>query len=115
VFVALYLGAPVIANVIAALEGTVIIHILEVVGGGLAAIGIATTIYVIGRKDYLIFFFLAYFASVIFKPLEITMVTYAILGALIAAAFVLAKGSNTTPSAASSSGNVDFDDDDDDF
>lgn len=115
VFVALYLGAPVIANVIAALEGTVIIHILEVVGGGLAAIGIATTIYVIGRKDYLIFFFLAYFASVIFKPLEITMVTYAILGTLIAAAFVLAKGSNTTPSAASSSGNVDFDDDDDDF
>ncbi|MDN6159767.1 MAG: PTS sugar transporter subunit IIC, partial [Staphylococcus equorum] len=73
-FVALYWGAPVIADVIAALEGTVILHVLEVVGGGLAAIGIATTIYVIGRKDYLVFFFLAYFMSVIFADLEITMV-----------------------------------------
>lgn len=115
VFVALYLGAPVIADVISALEGTVVIHILEVVGGGLAAIGIATTIYVIGRKDYLIFFFLAYFSSVIFKSLDITMVTYAILGTLIAAAFVLAKGSGANQSAAASNGSVDFDDDDDDF
>jgi PTS system mannose-specific IIC component len=115
VFIALYLGAPVIADVISTLEGTVVIHILEVVGGGLAAIGIATTIYVIGRKDYLIFFLLAYFASVIFQPLGITMVTYAILGTLIAAAFVLAKGSNTTQSASSSGGSADFDDDDDDF
>ena len=31
------------------------IHVLEVVGGGLAAIGIATTVYVIGRKDFLVF------------------------------------------------------------
>lgn len=54
-FIALYLGAPLIADVIKALEGTVVIHILEVVGGGLAAIGIATTVYVIGRKDYLVF------------------------------------------------------------
>ncbi|MDT6406513.1 PTS sugar transporter subunit IIC, partial [Enterococcus faecium] len=38
VFIALYLGAPLIADVIKALEGTVVIHILEVVGGGLAAI-----------------------------------------------------------------------------
>ena len=32
------------------------IHVLEVVGGGLAAIGIATTVYVIGRKDFLVSF-----------------------------------------------------------
>ena len=82
VFIALYLGAPLIADVIKALEGTVVIHILEVVGGGLAAIGIATTVYVIGRKDYLVFFFLAYFMSVVLKSLDITMVTYAILGLL---------------------------------
>ena len=61
IFVALYFGAPVIADVVAKLEGTVFLHILDVVGGGLAAIGIATTIYVIGRKDYLLFFLLAYF------------------------------------------------------
>lgn len=115
-FVALYWGAPVIADVITALEGTVILHVLEVVGGGLAAIGIATTIYVIGRKDYLVFFFLAYFMSVIFADLEITMVTYAVLGTLIALIFVLAKnGGNggNQQSSATTNGN-DFDDDDDD-
>lgn len=115
IFIALYWGAPVIADVIAALEGTVVIHILEVVGGGLAAIGIATTIYVIGRKDYLVFFFLAYFLSVIFKTLGVTMVTYAILGALIAAMFVLAKGQAADKPQASSSDGAAFDDDDDDF
>lgn len=116
IFIALFWGAPVIADVIAALEGTVILHVLEVVGGGLAAIGIATTIYVIGRKDYLIFFFLAYFLSVIFKTLEITMVTYAILGILIAAMFVLAKGQGgSQKTATSTSGNGSIDDDDDDF
>lgn len=95
VFIALYFGAPMIATAINALEGTVIIHILEVVGGGLAAIGIATTVYVIGRKDYLVFFFLAYFMSVSLKPLNITMVTYAIFGVLIALIFTMSqKGKN---------------------
>lgn len=113
VFIALYWGAPVIADVIAALEGTVVIHILEVVGGGLAAIGIATTIYVIGRKEYMIFFLLAYFLSVIFASLGVTMVTYAILGTLIASMFVLATSSSKNAPAATT-GSVDYDDDDDD-
>ena len=91
VFVALYFGAPIIADVIKALEGTVVLHILGVVGGGLAAIGIATTVYVIGRKDYLVFFFLAYFMSVSLKSLKITMVTYAIFGTLIALIFIMAQ------------------------
>ena len=95
VFIALYFGAPMIASAINALEGTVIIHILEVVGGGLAAIGIATTVYVIGRKDYLVFFFLAYFMSVSLKSLNITMVTYAVFGVLIALIFNMSKGKNT--------------------
>lgn len=115
VFIALYWGAPVIADVITALEGTPVIHILEVVGGGLAAIGIATTIYVIGRKDYLVFFLLAYFFSVVAKPLEITMVTYAIFGALIAIIFVAAKNSGGNAATASDGGSSGFDDDDDDF
>ncbi|WP_286209188.1 PTS mannose/fructose/sorbose/N-acetylgalactosamine transporter subunit IIC [Dubosiella newyorkensis] len=84
IFIALYLGVPLIATAISALEGTAFIHILQVVGNGLAAIGIATTIYVIGRKDLMVFFFLAYFMSVIFASLKITMVTYAVLGVIIA-------------------------------
>lgn len=116
VFIALYLGAPIIADVINALEGTVVIHILEVVGGGLAAIGIATTVYVIGRKDYMVFFFLAYFMSVVLKSLEITMVTYAIFGVLIALIFVQSqKGKGAAPAveSAGQSSAASFDDDDD--
>ncbi len=112
IFVALYWGAPVIANVISALQGTVLLHILDVVGGGLAAIGIATTIYVIGRKDYLVFFLLAYFTSVTLSSLKVTMVTYAVLGTLVAAIFVMAtKSSKSIASEAKSEAN----DDDDDF
>lgn len=115
VFVALYYGAPRIASVINALEGTVVLHILEVVGGGLAAIGIATTIYVIGRKDYLVFFLLAYFMSVTLKPLKITMVTYAIFGLLIALIFIMAQkggqaNAHSTSAAAKLSGDEDYDD-----
>ena len=113
VFIALYFGAPVIADVITALEGTVVFHILTVVGGGLAAIGIATTIYVIGRKDYMVFFLLAYLMSVVLASLSITMVTYAIIGALIAAIFVLAKGQGAK-AAPASAGSASLDDDDDD-
>ncbi|MDH6364939.1 D-glucosaminate-specific PTS system IIC component [Enterococcus sp. PF1-24] len=117
VFIALYYGAPIIADVITALEGTVVLHILDVVGGGLAAIGIATTVYVIGRKDYMVFFFLAYFMSVVFKSLEITMVTYAIFGVLIALIFVQSQKGKAAPAPApaadSGHSSVDFDDDDD--
>ena len=116
VFASLYWGAPVIADLIGQLKETVVLHVLEVVGGGLAAIGISTTIYVIGRKDYLVFFLLAYFMSVILKPLNVTMVTYAIIGVLVAAIFVMVTKNNNQPVAASQVGSstAQFDDDDDD-
>lgn len=115
VFGALYWGAPVIADLIVQLKETVVIHVLEVVGGGLAAIGISTTIYVIGRKDYLVFFLLAYFMSVILKPLNVTMVTYAIIGVLVAAIFVMVtKNNNQSTVSSAGSSTVQFDDDDDD-
>lgn len=115
VFVSLFYGAPIIADVITSLEGTVVIHILEVVGGGLAAIGIATTVYVIGRKDYMPFFFLAYFMSVVFAPLEVTMVTYAIFGVIMALIFVMAKGDGEKATSGGSSSAGDDDDYDDGF
>lgn len=117
VFGALYWGAPVIADLIVQLKETIVIHVLEVVGGGLAAIGISTTIYVIGRKDYLVFFLLAYFMSVILKPLNVTMVTYAIIGVIVASIFVMVTKNNNQPVASSSTGSsaTQLDDDDDDF
>ncbi|OOM76542.1 PTS sugar transporter subunit IIC [Clostridium sp. BL-8] len=112
VFVALYFGAPVIADVINALKGTIIIHILQVVGGGLAAIGIATTVYVIGRKDYLAFFFLAYFMSVSLKSLNITMVTYAVFGLLIALIFSMSQKGKNVPAKTATTGIEALDEDD---
>ena len=112
VFVALYFGAPIIADVINALKGTIIIHILQVVGGGLAAIGIATTVYVIGRKDYLAFFFLAYFMSVSLKSLNITMVTYAVFGLLIALIFSMSQKGKIVPSTNVAKGTETLDEDD---
>ncbi|WP_315110024.1 PTS sugar transporter subunit IIC [Clostridium intestinale] len=117
VFIALYFGAPMIADVINALEGTFVFHILGVVGGGLAAIGIATTVYVIGRKDYLVFFFLAYFMSVSLKSLNITMVTYAVFGLLIALIFIMSQKGKNVPitTAAKATETLDEDDYDDGF
>jgi len=116
VFIALYWGAPIISEAVTYLEGTVVLHMLEVIGGGLAAIGIATTIYAIGRQDYMLFFLLAYFMSVIFADLNVTMVVYAILGSLIAGIFVQMQSDNSdgdgSDNAATEPG---FDEDDDDF
>ncbi|MDF7666923.1 PTS sugar transporter subunit IIC [Orbaceae bacterium ESL0727] len=95
-FAALYYGAPFIADLIKTNSSSFIFHILNVIGGGLAAVGIAVTVYVIGKRSYIIFFLLAYFVAVVAKPLNITMVTYAIIGAIIAFIFVLAKSEAVT-------------------
>jgi len=89
VFIALYFGARVIADFVNAISGGPVIHVLEVVGGGLAALGIAVIMHVIGKKELLLFFFLAYFMSVAFKDLGINTVTYAIFGAIFAGLYVL--------------------------
>lgn len=119
IFVALYFGAPVIADVVAKLEGTVFLHILDVVGGGLAAIGIATTIYVIGRKDYLLFFLLAYFLSVILKDMNVNMLVYAILGTIISILAVgnknQAKEDKEVKTETSSERELTFEEEEDDF
>jgi len=115
IFVALYLGVPMIASGIEALEGTPAIHVLEVISRGLPAIGIAVTIYVIGKKQYLLFFLLAYFLGVVFQGMGITMVTWAILGTLVAAIFVMSKANNQQQTVALAS-NVQLEvGDDEDF
>ena len=90
-FIALYYGAPVIANVVESQSGSILFHILTVVGGGLASIGIAVTVYVIGKKNYIVFFLLAYFMAMVLKDMNITMITYAIIGSIISFIYVLGK------------------------
>ncbi|MFV0381516.1 MAG: PTS mannose/fructose/sorbose/N-acetylgalactosamine transporter subunit IIC [Breznakia sp.] len=88
-FIALYYGAPQIADAVKSLEGGPLIHVLQVVGGGLAALGIAVIIHVIGKKSLLVFFFLAYFMSVSFVSLGINTVTYAAFGVIFAGLYLL--------------------------
>jgi PTS system mannose-specific IIC component len=93
-FIALFYGAPVIGQITASAQGTWFFQILKVIGGGLPVLGIALTMHVIGKREYLPFFFLAYFAAVMFKSLGITMITYAIIGTIIAFLYVIMTNKN---------------------
>ncbi|WP_203650225.1 PTS mannose/fructose/sorbose/N-acetylgalactosamine transporter subunit IIC [Secundilactobacillus yichangensis] len=88
IFIALYFGAPVISMVITNFAHGTVIHVLNSVGGGLAALGIAIIMQVIGKQRLLPFFFLAYFMSVAFAALKINMTIYAIFGVIIAIIYV---------------------------
>jgi D-glucosaminate PTS system EIIC component len=88
-FIALYFGAPVIAGFTHSLSGSLLFHVLDVVGGGLAALGIALILKVIGKKQYLVFFLLAYFMAVMLKTLTINTVTFAVVGVIVAYLFTL--------------------------
>lgn len=90
-FLVLKYGAPVIADVVEQIAGGRIFHVLSVIGGGLASIGIALTVYVIGKRNYIAFFVLAYFIAVMLRPLGINMATYAIVGSLVAFIYVLVR------------------------
>jgi len=95
IFVALYKGVPVVATFTAALAGGKIFHILGVVGGGLAALGIALIMKVIGKKQFIVFFIMAYFGSVMLKPLKINTITFAIIGSIVAYLYILFTSRNS--------------------
>lgn len=88
-FIALYFGADSIAAVVTRIQGTVAFHILDVVAGSLAAVGIAVLIRIIGQKSDLIFFFLAFFMTVILQDANVTMVTWAVLGIITAGLYTI--------------------------
>ncbi len=84
--IALYLGAPVISDFMNMISDGPVLHALDVVSGGLAALGIAITMHVIGSRKLLVFFFLAYFLVVLTTQagMSITMITWAVFGCIIA-------------------------------
>lgn len=93
-FVALYFGTDIVANWVSSLEGSVAFHVLEVVGGGLGALGIALLLRLIGRKELLWFFFLAYFSRYMLVSLDISAVTWAVMGIIIAGIYTLVTTQN---------------------
>jgi PTS system mannose-specific IIC component len=100
-YVALYLGAPVISDFMSSISNGPVLHVLSTVGGGLAALGIAVTMHVIGNRSLLPFFFLAYFLVVTSNTFvnalaqaeitvpSITTVTWAVFGVIIAVIYTL--------------------------
>lgn len=91
IFIALYYGADLVAGWVQNLEGGTLFHVLESVGGALGAVGIALLLRIIGRKEYMWFFFLAYIMRFMLLPLGISTVTWAVVGVLLAGIFVLIK------------------------
>jgi D-glucosaminate-specific PTS system IIC component len=106
-FIALYLGAPVISDFMNSISNGPVLHALNTVGGGLAALGIAVTMHVIGNQKLLPFFFLGYFlvvtsnqfvtainsvssaASLSVTMPSVTTVTWAAFGIIIAFLYTL--------------------------
>ncbi|MGO4940719.1 PTS mannose/fructose/sorbose/N-acetylgalactosamine transporter subunit IIC [Fundicoccus sp. Sow4_D5] len=89
IFIALYFGADIVAGYVQGLEGGTFFHVLETVGGALGAVGIALLLRIIGRKEYIWFFFIAYFLRFMLAPLGISTVTWAVIGVLIAGVYAL--------------------------
>ncbi len=87
-FITLYKGVPLITEVVKLMSGRTM-HALEVIGGALPAVGIAVTLKMIGKKSLMPFFLLAYFLVIILQSLEINIITFAILGAIISYLYVL--------------------------
>ncbi|BAP85407.1 PTS sorbose transporter subunit IIC [Paucilactobacillus hokkaidonensis JCM 18461] len=96
IFIALYFGAPVISSLVSSIAHGTVIHVLNTVGGGLAALGIAIIMQVIGKTRLLPFFFLAYFMSVAFAKLNINMTIYAIFGVIFAILYVTLSQKNAS-------------------
>lgn len=95
-FLVLKFGAPVIASFVKNNASNTVFHVLTVIGGGLVSIGIATTVYVIGKKSYLPFFVIGFFLAIVCAKAGLTMFTYAIFGAVIAAVFILLRNESAT-------------------
>lgn len=91
IFIALYWGAGLVTDVVTQLEGGVLFHVLETVGGALGAVGIALLLRIIGRKEYMWFFFLAYILRFALAPLGVSTVTWAIIGVLVAGIYILIR------------------------
>ena len=95
VFAITYAGADTVQNILASMPEW-ITHGLSVAGGVLPAMGFAMTIYIIGKKQYLPFFIIAFFMV---QYLKINVMAAAIFGTCIALLIVLLKREKNTEGA----------------
>ena len=88
VAIAVYAG-PTAINALVSVTPARVMHALGVVGGALPALGFALIIFVVGRKNLLLYFVAAFFLAIALGSLNINMVVYTILGVTIAYLHVL--------------------------
>lgn len=91
VTIIVYAGPDLIANLLAAIPDSVV-NGLGVVGGLLPALGFAMTIRVIGRKQFLPFFFLGFF---VIKYFSLSTIGASIFGIILAITYVQLMGGRT--------------------
>lgn len=103
VMIGAYFGVDAVSGVVAALEGTPL-HVLEVIGGLLPAIGIAMNLRSIGRPGTLLFFIVG-FIMVVY--MELPVITIAILAAVIAF-FYANKGGSQAEAISADNDEEDF-------
>ena len=113
VMIGAYYGSGAVAGVVAKLEGTPL-HVLEVIGGLLPAIGIAMNLRSIGRPGTLLFFIIGFIAVVY---MQLPVITVAVIAAVIA--FFYAKNESDkaemTSLAVATAGAVYSEEDEEDF
>lgn len=102
-----YFGADAVSGVVKALEGTPL-HVLEVIGGLLPALGIAMNLRSISRPGTLLFFIVGFILVVY---LELPVVTVAVLAGVIAY-FYANKKDDRPIATASIAGQIDEDEED---
>lgn len=87
-FTIIFIGSPLISMIADRFVDGTISHVLEVVGRGLAAAGLAAGMVAMGKAKHLPFFFVAYILAVIVPGTS--MVTFAILAAALAFIYIMA-------------------------
>lgn len=106
--VATYFGAGAVQDIIANLTGMPL-HILEVIGGLLPALGIAMNLRAIGRPGTLLFFLVGFILVVYMK---LPVIAIAVLGAVIAYLYTVLSNQTPTKRVDGAVGVVDNDEED---
>ncbi|WP_161879169.1 PTS sugar transporter subunit IIC [Alkalibacterium sp. MB6] len=95
--VVLYLGVPLLTLLGESLVQGRLGHVLDVVGRGLAAVGLAAGMVAMGKAKHLPFFFVGYVVAILLPGTS--MVTFAILAGAIAFIYILASDADALKSS----------------
>jgi PTS system mannose-specific IIC component len=88
-FVFIFIGSPLLSNLLEGLVQGTFGHVLDVIGRGLSAAGLAAGMVAMGKAKHLPFFFIAYILAMVLP--RVSMLTFAVLAAAIAVIYIMAS------------------------